>query len=45
VYFGAAHSPREREVFVEVSAMRRVLGAVKIEERAFVAEGAPLDDG
>jgi hypothetical protein len=45
VYFVAAHSPREREVFVEVSAVRRVLGAVKIEERAFVAEGAPLDDG
>jgi hypothetical protein len=45
VYFVAAHSPREREVFVEVSAVRRVLGAVKIEERTFVAKGAPLDDG
>jgi hypothetical protein len=45
VYFVAAHSPREREVFVEVSAVRRVLRAVKIEERSFVAEAAPLDDG
>jgi hypothetical protein len=45
VYFVAAHSPRKREVFVEVSAVRRVLGAVKIEERSFVVEGAPLDDG